>query len=247
MIVLPQMKQIVIGMGLFCTFLVASCTTQPSLNQVNSPVMPKGFMYLDEATKLPEIQLRYATDDNFVGRPLAGYRGKRAILRTEAASALKKVAEDFHKQGYTLVIYDAYRPHTAVMDISMWGNDPNDQKMKSVFYPNIDKKTVFGDKYLRNFSEHSRGVAVDVTLRNRKTGKLVNMGGFHDLLDPISATNYPGLTPEQRHNRHILKSTFEKHGFVNYKLEWWHYFLKDEPDINSYYLFPLHDEMKKAE
>lgn len=145
--------------GIF--ILLASCSGskefKPEFNQPLQPVMQPGFVYVDRVAPLVRTNLKYAGYDNFVGRPLDGYHGKRAILRTQAAQALKKVSEDLYKQGYLLEIYDAYRPHTAVLDICRWGRDAGDQKMKARYYPNIDKSRVFGDHYVRDFSEHSRG------------------------------------------------------------------------------------------
>ena len=31
----------------------------------------------------------------------------------------------------------------------------------------------------------------------------------------------------------------EKHGFVNYAKEWWHYTLRDEPYPDTYFDFPV--------
>ncbi len=206
--------------------------------------MPDGFVYLDAAAPLVRIDLRYAGEDNFVGRPLAGYRGKRGILRREAAAALRKASEDMDRMGYQLVVYDAYRPHTAMIDINLWGKDMNDQKMKSRYYPGISKHRIFSDLYLRDFSEHSRGVAVDISLIDKKTNREVDMGGHFDLLAPSSATNYKGITPHQQNNRQLLKQVMERHGFVNYSPEWWHYRLSPEPNIELYFMFPVCDDMK---
>lgn len=118
--------------------------------------------------------------------------------------------------------------------------------MKSRYYPHIDKAKVFGDHYVRDFSEHSRGVAVDVSLLYAKTGKPVDMGGHHDLLDPSSTTDSTLVTPSQRRNRMILKTAFEKQGFANYAPEWWHYRLLNEPEPTLHYYFPVWDGMTSA-
>ncbi|WP_300811334.1 M15 family metallopeptidase [uncultured Akkermansia sp.] len=118
--------------------------------------------------------------------------------------------------------------------------------MKSRYYPHIDKAKVFGDHYVRDFSEHSRGVAVDVSLLYARTGKPVDMGGHHDLLDPSSATDSTLVTPSQRRNRMILKKAFEKQGFANYAPEWWHYRLLNEPEPALHYYFPVWDGMASA-
>lgn len=229
-------------------FLCASCSGSreapaPAFHQPLSPVMQPGFVYVDQVAPRVRVKLKYAGSDNFVGRPLDGYHGKRGILRIQAALALKQISEDLYKQGYVIEVYDAYRPHTAVLDICRWGRDVQDQKMKARYYPNIDKVKVFGDHYVRDFSEHSRGVAVDVTLLHARTGRPVDMGGHHDLLDPSSATDSSLVTPAQRRNRMILKQAFEKRGFVNYAPEWWHYRLADEPEPTLHYYFPVWDGM----
>lgn len=217
-----------------------------SLFQADRPLMPAGFTYADTVIPNIRVNLKYSGYDNFVGRPLAGYRGKRAILRTEAAQALKEAAEDFAKRGYDIIIYDAYRPHTAMQDIGDWGKDLSDQKMRSRYYPHITKSQIFSDKYTNDFSEHSRGVAVDISLISRKTGKEIDMGGYHDYLDPSSATAYPALTPRQRKNRALLCNVMQAHGFKNYEAEWWHYLLRNEPDKRSLHLFPIWDGMKES-
>lgn len=210
-----------------------------------SEYMPKGFVYVDQAAPLVKADLRYAGTDNFIGRPMVGYLGKRAILREEAAKQLKLISQDLDKKGYKLIVYDAYRPHTAMEEINRWGKDLNDQKMKSVYYPNIDKARIFKDRYLGPISEHSRGVAVDVALIVKTTGKLLDVGGHFDLLDPSSHITSPLVSEKQRANRQILKQAMEKHGFINYEPEWWHYRLASEPDEQSYFLFSVCDNMKE--
>ncbi len=217
--------------------------TPLALEQKNIPYLEPGFVYVDTIAPLVKVDLMYAGGDNFVGRPLAGYRGKRAILRIEAAEALRLVSEDLATRGYTLLIKDAYRPHTAMLDIAAWGKDVNDQKMRSLYYPQIDKKKIFADKYIRDISEHSRGVAVDVTLLDSHTGKEIDMGGRVDLLDPSSATDSKFVSDHAYRNRQLLKNTFTKHGFANYAPEWWHYRLINEPEKTLYFYFPLWDGM----
>ena len=78
--------------GIF--ILLASCSGsgefKPSFNQPLQPVMQPGFVYVDQVAPLVKTNLKYAGYDNFVGRPLDGYHGRRAILRTQTAHALKK-------------------------------------------------------------------------------------------------------------------------------------------------------------
>src|SRR6185503_20424213 len=61
----------------------------------------------------------------------------------------------------------------------------------------------------------------------------------YDFFDPLSHTDNSQLSNEQRQNRLLLKALMEKHGFVNYDKEWWHFTLKDEPYKNRYFAFPV--------
>ncbi len=238
--------RLITACGLF--FLLCACSAPvdkpPGFTLPLQAEMQGGFVYVDTVAPLVKTELKYSGNDNFIGRPLVGYHGKRAILRIETALALKAVSEDIYRSGYMVIHNDAYRPHPTMKDICNWGLDVKDTKMKARFYPNIDKKRIFEDKYVGPFSEHSAGIAVDVSLLYADTGLPVDMGGHHDLLDPSSATCSALITPQQRKNRLILHDAFKRHGFSNYKLEWWHYWLKGSPYANLHYSFPVWDGMR---
>ncbi len=204
--------------------------------------MPASLCYLDEVVPGIRVDLKYCGSDNFVGRPVAGYTtGTRAILRRDAADCLRKAQEILAPKGYGLLVWDAYRPHQAMEDFYTWSRTP-DESMKREFYPNITKQGIYENQYIRRASEHSWGIAVDVTLVDLNTGKELDMGGRHDLLDASSATRYPGLTPEQRANRLLLRDSMDKAGMRNYSKEWWHYFLKEKTHLIRYD-FPLCDTL----
>lgn len=190
-------------------------------------MLPEGFVYVKDY--IPNIieSLFYVTDFNFMGRPAAGYKANKVILTEKAAIALQKAAEDFAKNGWQIKVIDAYRPTKAVDDFWQWAHDKNDTKMKDIFYPEFDDKTLLFDGYLARFSSHSRGSAVDLTLV--KDGEEIDMGSLIDLLGTISHTISDKVTPEQQQNRLYLKEIMEKHGYDNYRKEWWHYALLNEP------------------
>ena len=48
-----------------------------------------------------------------------------------------------------------------------------------------------------------------------------------------------GLSPEQFHNRMILRQAMLRHGFKPFDTEWWHFTLKDEPFPDTYFTFPV--------
>ena len=204
--------------------------------------MPAELCYLDEVIPGIKVDLKYCGSDNFVGRPIAGYTtGSRAILRRDVARSLAKAQKVLAQKGLALKVWDAYRPHRAMEDFYKWSRTP-DETMKAEFYPNITKRGIYENRYINRKSDHSCGLAVDLTLIRLDTGEELDMGGRHDLLDKSSATRYPGLTPEQQANRLLLLQTMANVGLRNYRKEWWHYFQKRDEHATRYN-FPLHDNL----
>ncbi len=226
--------------------LVASCSTHDRQVAPDAPArcLPQGWCYADTLVPGLRVELKYAGSDNFVGRPIAGYTGRRAILRRDAAEALARAASELRKQGYGLLIWDAYRPMGALQDFYAWSHTA-DERMRAKFYPNITKRGIYEGKYIGLSSEHCWGVAVDITLVRLKDGRELDMGGNHDLLDPSSATTYTGISPQQQANRRLLCETMERAGFRNYSKEWWHYYLADSQPWYAYG-FPLDDSLPEG-
>jgi len=201
-------------------------------------LLPSGFTYINDPRII--LSLDYTTHHNFLGRPVRGYEAKVCISTERVAKALIAVQDDLDDtlQGYRLKIFDAYRPATAVMDFKQWAEDAQDQKMKSIFYPHLNKNELFDLGYLAEKSSHSRGSAVDLTLISIDDQEL-NMGTIFDYFDETSYTDAMEISEAAKNNRLFLKEMMEKHGFVNYPLEWWHYTLKEELFPDTYFDFPV--------
>jgi len=156
-----------------------------------------------------KLDIRYATNNNFVGRPV--YKEARAFLQKPAAKALVKVNASLKPLGYKLLIFDGYRPWRITK--LFWDITPKDKK-KFVANP-------------KNGSRHNRGCAVDLSLYNLATAKEVQMTGAYDEMSKRSYPNYMGGTAQQRKMRDLLKSKMEAQGFKVYEYEWWHFDYKD--------------------
>ncbi len=130
--------------------------------------------------------MRYAGQENFIGRPVPGYRRPHCWLRREVAEALAAVAKEAQAQGFRLVVYDCYRPQRATQAFIAWAGDDKDQAMKQAYYPQIDKKEIFAQGYIAKESTHSLGIAVDIAFLDQ------DFGTPFDLFDEASATDYAG-------------------------------------------------------
>lgn len=168
---------------------------------------------LDNTIKL---DIRYATDDNFVGR--AVYPEARAFLQKPAAKAVARVHKKLRKQGLGLVIFDGYRPWTITK--LFWDVVPED-KRKFVADP-------------AKGSKHNRGCAVDLSIFDLKTGELVDMPSGYDEFTERASPNFIGGTARQTANRELLRKLMEEEGFTVNPNEWWHFDYKNWQDYAIY-------------
>lgn len=201
--------------------------------------MNETLLFVDEVVPGIRWDAKYATWDNFTGRPVDGYEANRIVgtrhLCTALAAAMRAAAE----RGYGLLLWDGYRPQRAVDRFVRWFNEPEDGLTKPTHYPNIERTEMATLGYVAYRSSHTRGSAVDLTLFDLASGDLVPMGGRHDLMDPISHHDAHGLTPTEVSNRRQLQEVMEAGGFDAYAYEWWHYTLRHEPYPNTYFDVPI--------
>lgn len=197
------------------------------------------FVLLAEAVPDAILEIRYYSTYNFMGVRVDGYEEPVALLTKESAAALREVSDELAAKGYRLKIYDAYRPQMAVDHFMRWALDLDDTKMKEYFYPELEKDVLFPLGYIAEYSGHSRGSTVDLTLFDMATEKEVDMGGTFDYFGELSHPDYTGITEEQYQNRMILREAMLAHGFKPLAEEWWHFTLEDEPYPDIYFTFPV--------
>jgi D-alanyl-D-alanine dipeptidase len=200
-----------------------------------------GMMSIQSLVPDMRLEMRYASDENFVGERVRGYEAAHCYLLKPVAEALQRVELSMRKQSMRLKIFDCYRPVRAVRNFVEWAGDLNDQKTKSRYYPNLNKSELLGD-YIAPISGHSRGATVDLTLMRCDVDDQcanLDMGTDFDFFDVLAHTDSPDITPKQRENRQRLRAAMEKEGFQNYPMEWWHYTFQPEPSKDVAYDFPV--------
>jgi D-alanyl-D-alanine dipeptidase len=207
---------------------------------VLSAELPPGFVYLRDVAPEIQVNLRYYSKDNFLGVRVNGYEKPVCIVTDPAAHALSKVQEELATFGLGLLVYDAYRPQSAVDHFWRWAQDLADKKMKADYYPQVEKTKLFEQGYIAARSGHSRGSSVDVTIVSLSENSTpLDMGTRWDFFDPSSWSNATNVTAAQRAHRMLLQKLMTKHGFEPLKEEWWHFKLKDEPFPGRYFDFPV--------
>lgn len=192
----------------------AATAAAPPVNTAELPVVsdPRVADSLLEDVRAADstivVALRYATSDNFTGAPLPGYDANRAFLRREAAAALGRVQRRLAADGLTLKVWDAYRPVRATLAMVDWTR-------------RVGRDDLLRDGYIASRSRHNLGLAIDLTLADRATGRELEMGTPFDTFSAAAHTaNASGVAAA---NRRRLQSVMESEGFTNYDQEWWHY------------------------
>ncbi|HEX4373557.1 MAG TPA: M15 family metallopeptidase [Puia sp.] len=164
---------------------------------------------IDVQKLIPNIalDLRYATENNFMHRVMYPEIPDFTFLRLPAAKALLQVQKELSKKGLGLKIFDAYRPYFVTE--KFW-------------------ELVHDERYVANpkkGSGHNRGIAVDLTIIDLKTKKELKMPTGFDNFTDSAHHDFANLPNEILTNRKLLKETMKKYGFVEFPTEWWHYSL----------------------
>jgi D-alanyl-D-alanine dipeptidase len=195
------------------------------------------FSRIEDAIPTVSTEARYATSNNFMGRPVAGYLSDRLMLTQEAMVALAAVQADLEGRGYGLKVFDGYRPQRSVDAFVAWCADTTDTLKKQEYYPNLSKDSLLPQGYIAARSGHSRGSTVDLTVIDLNTGEELDMGTPFDFFGPESHGDFTGVTSEQFANRMLLREAMIRHGFRPLPEEWWHFTLEEEPFPDTYFDF----------
>jgi D-alanyl-D-alanine dipeptidase len=249
--------------AIFAVFLVAASSTPGTARAATEETAPTEFVDLKDVAPSILQDMRYYTAHNFIGSKIAGYEESLCILTSAAAQALARAQQKVLAQGYSLKVYDCYRPQRAVDHFVRWAEDLDDELMKDEFYPRVEKSDLFTDGYIAAKSGHSRGSTVDLTLvklpaattrpyvpgeklvpcyapaKQRFPDNSIDMGTGFDCFDTLSHTLDPRVGDTQSANRLRLKTSLESVGFVNLAEEWWHFTLSAEPFPATYFDFPV--------
>ena len=159
---------------------------------------------------LPDIfvELKYATTDNFTGQKI--YDFSDAYLRFGTVKKLMQVQEQLKQGGFSLKIWDAFRPVSA--QYTLWNICPN---ATYVANPN------------QGYSSHSRGNTIDITIV-RDNGEEIPMPSGFDDFSARADRDYSDCGSDAANNAQNLERLMVENGFRPYAGEWWHY--TDEED-----------------
>lgn len=182
-------------------------TAQEIITQeITTEKEPEDDEYVLVKKYIPDIyvELRYATENNFTGVKI--YDFTEAYLRYGTVKKLAQVQKELKQQGYSLKIWDAYRPFEAQQ--KLWEVYPD---------PNYVANPANGMR------RHNLGGTVDITMV-AADGSIIPMPSEFDDFSLKADRNYSDIDNEEAvNNVMILQNAMENNGFTGYQGEWWDY------------------------
>lgn len=182
-------------------------TAQEIITQeITTEKEPEDDEYVLVNKYIPDIyvELMYAIDNNFTGVRI--YDFTDAYLRYGTVKKLANVQKELKEQGYSLKIWDAYRPFEAQQ--KLWEVYPD---------PNYVANPANGMK------KHNLGGTVDITMV-AADGSVISMPTEFDDFSLKADRDYSDIEDEEAvKNVMILQNAMENNGFTGYQGEWWDY------------------------
>lgn len=137
---------------------------------------------------IPNIytDIRYATDNNFTGETI--YDSPEVYLRYSTALKLSRVQERLNAQGYSLCIWDGWRPVAA--QFTLWRVCPDARYVANPF---------------NGVGNHCRGNTVDITLVTL-AGERVEMPTDFDNFTGLADRDYSDVSAQAAENARLLNA-----------------------------------------
>ena len=185
------------------TTTTAATQKTTAASSVNKEISDQELVTIRDSIPNIYIDVKYATSDNFTGQVI--YDFSEPSLRYGTMKKLMKVQKELNKRGYSLKVWDAYRPIEA--QLKLWEICPD---------------PAYVSDPSKGYSGHCRGNTIDVAIVTAD-GKDLEMPSGYDEFSALADRDYSDVSSAAAKNAVLLESVMKKHGFKGYQAEWWHY------------------------
>ncbi len=159
-----------------------------------------------------QLDLKYAEDNQRYGTTI--YDCGKCFLTKEAAEGLELLIDSLHEDGYSIKIFECYRPRRY------------QEKMTA-----LESRPTFTGQHIIS-DMHQRGLAVDFALCDL-SGNTLDMGTSFDHFGPEAHHDFAGLSEAIKQRRRYLLNTTRAFGFQGTRTEWWHYVFRHSTSVMS--------------
>ena len=154
---------------------------------------------------LLNIDMPLATTNNIFGEQV--YPEARALVQQPLAESLFRIQRQIRRQGYELIIFDAYRPWRT--SNAIWNSVPDSLKQ---FFDDPAEGTC-----------QNRGAAVSLSFFELATGQPLRMPTDYGILSSYTFAHSPLSDSQSQQHRDLLRRTMEAEGFHVSPTRWWHF------------------------
>ena len=179
---------------------------------------------LEEAARGSGVELAFSTT------PIIDDTARIYVLRQGLVEPLLAAAREMNRYGWILKIEDAFRTRELQRTVA---HQPRifDVILERVTWEAGGEPEV--ELMLRRFSTlcanapkvagHMSGCALDISVLDRATGGEIDRGAPYLEMSELTPMMSPFTPPEALHHRALITAIMERHGFIAYPYEFWHY------------------------
>ena len=184
---------------------------------------------------LPDAAASAGVTVHFSDTKIAGRYDHLFYLREGLIEPFIAVAREMNERGWILKVEDGYRTTEMQRDAGlqpevigvilqkvMWENKGEPPSPDLLFR----RMTALCATYPKT-GTHMSGSAMDISVLHADTLSEVDRGGPYIEISELTPLNSPYASPEAARNRAEITQLMQKHGFVPYPYEFWHYSSRD--------------------
>lgn len=185
------------------------------MGELEKVLIEAGLVDIQTISPSIQVELKYATADNFLGENVYGVL-RNCYLQPVVADMLAEAQRSLQEvhPHLSLLVYDGVRPRS--VQYKMWDIVKGTDQQQYVASPKAG-------------SMHNYGASVDLTLATT-AGEPLDMGTPFDFFGPLAQPRFEQkyldtgeLSEAQVRNRRILRASMMKAGFQGILSEWWHF------------------------
>ena len=185
----------------------------------------EGFASIADAAAEAGVELLFSNSK------IAGDLDRIFYIRKSLIPDLLAIARDMRERGWLLKIEDGYR--TQQMQTELGQKPAVFDMIGGSCRWELDGETPPLDLLRRrstclvanypNRGTHTMGAAVDISVFNLDNDEEISRGKSYLEMSEYTPMNSPFISLEEQQNRRDITAAMERHGFLHYPGEFWHY------------------------
>lgn len=180
---------------------------------------------------IPDAAEEAGVEMLFSDSKIAGDLDRIFYIREGLIPDLLAIGRDMHERGWILKIEDGFRTREMQTEL---GRKPAvfDMIVRSCWWecggrvPSIDLLKRRATCLVANFPNvgtHTMAAAVDISVFRLDDGSEVSRGKSYLEMSEYTPMDSPFVSREEQENRKTITALMERHGFLHYPGEFWHY------------------------